>query len=293
MKVFQVVQEVAANLVNSNLETETINLKRALRLRLREVGFPDLKSTELADEWVERLQEEINNRLKEWDLLGIPRPLIETNSTVTLFTFRHPKYSSLVGVNSLPSEYVGVLEFVKALSTRDFLLVPICLLYLAGCDPIIFTDGAGDEGVDCMGQVTAGPMRSLCIFVQAKAGSSLTSLDKNTVRVEYAKFQDLLQPKATFSQYLAALGKSSSMDGRSVCYVVACNSEFERPAREYAFEKGILLRSIRQSAFWLSQHLSVENLEEMRNAISPYLKRDLNCNLRPLIAPFFDIRPLS
>jgi hypothetical protein len=285
MEVLQVIQELVINLPNllSPEQDQVINLKRVLTMRLEEAGFSQLKSTELAEKWTERLEEEFDNHLQEWDYLGIPRPIVETSRPGTFFTLRHPKYKSVIDSYGLKEEFPEILEFLSSLNLQDFLLVPICLLRLSGCDPIFVTK---NSDVDCIGQVSSGPTRSHCIFIKAKPNSEILSRD--TVMLDYAKFQQL-QKTAKFTEYLAALGKLNSVDGRACCYIVAANSEFDREARDYASVESFLLRSRRQIAFWLSQNFGIENLVRLKNDLDPNLNRELALNLAPLVDQYLRI----
>jgi hypothetical protein len=229
------------------------------------------------------LQQELEEQLTQWDLLGSPRPLVQASSPSTFITFRHRNYQSAAGIQGIPIEFPNVYDFVTSLAPREFLLVPACLLQLADCNPIIITDGSGDGGVDCMGQITAGSIRSLCIFVQARTSS--TDITKEAVQLEYAKFRDL-QRTGQFTEYLAALGKGNSADGRAACYAMMGSAEFKEPAREYARREGILLRSRRQIAFWLSQSFTLDSLLQLREELGATLGRDLSRNLAPLIASY-------
>ena len=280
MGIAQIIQEVAANLSDASVDGAVVNLQRVLRERLQQKGFSSLKATEIAENWLQRLQQELEEQMVEWDLLGIPRPLVQASSPSTLITFRHRNYQSVFGMQGISTEFPDIYNFVSSLSPREFLLVPACLLQLSGCDPVLITDGSGDGGVDCIGQVTAGPARSLCIFAQARTSS--TDIFKDSVQLEYAKFRDL-QRTGQFVEYLAALGKGNSADGRAVCYAMFASAEFKEPAREYARREGLLLRSRRQEAFWLSQSFNFDSLCQMREKLGATLVRDLSRNLAPLI----------
>lgn len=283
MSIARIIREVAFTLADTSIDREVVNLERFLRDSLQKEGFSDVKATEYAEDWVERLGQELEKQLREWDLLGIPRPLVPGSSPLTFLTFRHRNYQSAVGMQGISTDFPHVYDFVASLAPREFLLVPACLLQLAGCNPIIITDGSGDGGVDCIGQVTAGSIRSLCIFVQARTSS--TDITKEAVQLEYAKFRDL-QRTGQFTEYLAALGKGNSADGRAACYAMIGSAEFKEPAREYARREGILLRSRRQIAFWLSQSFTLDTLLQLREELSATLVRDLSRNLAPLIASY-------
>ncbi len=281
MGIAQIVKEVADNLANASIDEAVVNLQRLLKEHLQQKGYLPLKATEIAEDWLERLKQELEDQLVEWDLLGIPRPLVQGNSPSTFITFRHRNYQSLLGIEGVSTEFPEIYNFIASLSPREFLIVPACLLYLAGCNPIFISDGCGDGGVDCIGQVSNGPARSLCIFAQAR--TSLTDIAKDSVLLEYAKFQDL-QRTGKFTEYLAALGKSNSADGRAICYAIFASAEFKEPAREYARHQGLLLRSHRQAAFWLSQSFSFDSLLQMKQQLGITLVKNLSRNIAPLIA---------
>lgn len=290
MGIAQIVREVAADLANASVDGVVVNLQQVFRKELQRKGFSSLRATEIAEDWLEKLQQELEKQLIEWDLLGIPRPLVEASSPFTFLTFRHRNYESVLGMQGIPTQFPEVYNFVSSLSPREFLLVPACLLQLAGCNPIFISDGSGDGGVDCIGQVIAGSIRSLCLFAQAR--TSLNDISKESVQLEYAKFQDL-QETGKFAEYLAALGKGNSADGRAICYLMFANAEFKEPAREYARRKGLLLRSCKQAAFWLSQNYSLDSLLEIQKNLGVNLVRDLNKNLAPLIARYRQDKTLS
>ncbi|MBW4602698.1 MAG: hypothetical protein KME29_24810 [Calothrix sp. FI2-JRJ7] len=105
------------------------------------------------------------------------------------------------------------------------------------------------------------------------------------MQLEYAKFRDL-QRTGKFAQYMAALGKGNSADGRSLCYAIFANTEFREQAREYATYEGVLLRSHRQATYWLSQSFSLDSLLSMRQTLGGNLVCDLNRNIAPLIASY-------
>ena len=279
-KVAKIVREAAANLADAYQDKEVVNLERFLRNKLQQAGFSSLQSTELAEDWVKLLLQELEKELREWDLLGLPRPLVESSSPSTFLTFKHRNYESVLGMQGFCQDFPGVYEFVASLTPQEFLLVPACVLQLAGCDPIIITDGSGDGGVDCIGLVPSGSIRSLCVFVQAR--TSLQEITKEAIQLEVAKFQDMKRT-GLFAEYLGALGKGNSADGLAVCYAVVASAEFKDSAREYARREGILLRSPRQAAFWLSHSFSLDNLLELREKLSPILVRDLSRNLAPVI----------
>lgn len=283
MNVVKVIQQVVDELMTCSTLNAAVNVELRLREALEVAGHSRLRATELAEQWLEQLMFKLEVRLEEWDRLGLPRPLVESGAPTTLLTFKHSNYQSGPPEFALPPDYPEVLDFLTSLSPREFLLVGVCLLNLAGCDPIFVTEGAKDEGVDCIGKVSFGPTRSLCLFAQCKTSNSEIKIE--TVRLDNDKFRTL-QNKALFRNYMAALGGDASIDGRGLCYVFVGGAEFRSPAREYAREENILLRSPRQAAFWLSRGFGIVSLKELLSDISGFLHRNLERNLAPTIASY-------
>lgn len=283
MSVSRTIQQVVDEVTTCSTLGTVVNIEVHLREALEASGHNNLRATELAEKWLDQLMIRLEAKLEEWDQLGLPRPLIPSGSPATLLTFKHASYrlGSLEAV--LPSDYSQVLNFISSLSPRQFLLVGVCLLSLAGCDPIFITEGARDEGVDCIGKISSGPTRSLCLFGQCKTSSADIKIE--TVRLDYDKFRTL-QKRALFSTYMAALGADATLDGRDYCYYFIGGAEFRSPVREYAKEEKILLRSPRQVAFWLSKGFGIAKLTELLSNIEGFLHRDLERNLAPLIKTY-------
>jgi|GEM_PF-2702944 len=269
----QIVREVAADIVRSLPAEGLINVRHALRDRFETLGF-GLHSDELAEDWKQKLSKEIEVALAEWDRLGVPRPLVTCDSPYTLITYRHENYYRLVGEHSLPLHFGETLELLSSLSAREFLLVPILLLYLSGCDPILVTDAPNDGGVDCMGRIALGPLHSVCIFVQSK--TALSRVPINTVMLDHKKFARI-RGKTLYKNYIDALGTGNSSDGLASIYYFVTNNEFEGPSRVYARDEEIIIRSIRQIAFIISKALPVAKLHELQSLIgAPAKKLDYN-----------------
>ncbi len=281
MQIVRIIQEVAERIVTSSSGSKPINGGKELRDALCSAGHSELRSAELAEKWGDRLRDEVGNCLTEWEKLGLPQPLIESEIRLTFLPYGHARYQALAKSPKMTLAYAEACQFIDALSRTDFLLVPLCLLQLAGCDPILITDGKGDLGVDCIGSIKTGPTRSLTIFAQAK--TSNTQIAPETIRVDFDKFRTL-QKKPQFGDYLMAVGANTSLDGRAVCYGFFSNTEFSNSAREYGREEGILLRSRKQAAYWLSQGFGVSGLRKLRDEIGLTLKRDLSRNVAPMIA---------
>jgi len=279
MNVSQIAKDLAKTLSDSSFHKQTINLQSELRLALENSGsYSQLQSTELAEEWWVKVRDELESWLLEWDYMGIPRPLSPSLSPTTFLTIHHPHYTTSATQPILPAAFPQIMAFLAGLSSREFLLPCACLLQIAGCDPILISDGPRDGGVDCIGRIQTGATRSLCLFVQSK--TSVSTVQKQALQLEIRKFEDL-QKTATFTEYVTALGTTHAADGRALCYLIAANNEFAHAARRYAVENGLLLRSLRQMAFLISQHFTLQALTELRDTVT--LTRDLQYNLAPKI----------
>jgi hypothetical protein len=280
--VAEIVRKIAGDLAYTLPAGRLISLEKILSNNL-EKHFGDLTAYQLAEEWLERLQVTLENNLIEWDSIGVPRPLICTSDHKILLTFRHKKYLSLDLDQRLPIDFHDVYRRVHNLDPTSFLLIPICIMSISGCDPIFVTDKAGDGGIDCIGQIQYGPTRSTCFFSQAKLSNK--AIKKDLVMLEISKYEET-QNRALFSEYLAALGKGISSDGRACNYTIVSNAEFEQPARNYALSKNILLRSGRQNAFWMSHDFGAENFEKLVIELGSSLKASLEVNLAPIVKKY-------
>lgn len=284
VSITSIVKQLANEIADPFTEDKLINLELSLKNRLITEGYPIINAEELAESWVIRLQEEIHVNINDWYSIGLPSPVIIDQSVNNLLiTYNHQNYLAFVDGCGLKPEYGNFLTLIRNSSSKEFLIISACLLYIIGCDPIFITDKPGDEGVDCLGQINTGPIRSLCIFVQSKTSTSTISRDQ--VRGDYKKFCDL-KNKALMINYLAALGKNPSSDGLSYCYLFITNNEFQKSAREYSNQDRILIRSCRQIAYFLSNCFDYSNLEKLINDCASTIKCDLNFNLKPVISKY-------
>jgi hypothetical protein len=192
----------------------------------------------------------------------------------------HDRHLDLTGYPPVSEEFIEIYHWLSSLNEREFLLPVVCFLKLVGCDAIFVTDGTGDEGIDCLGRIGVGPLRSIVLFVQAK--SKIDHVPRDLVLQEYGKYAALPRtPK--FHSYLEALGVERSMDGAAFNYVIIASNEFQASAQQVSARLGVLLRSRRQLAYFLSQQTSLANLKALhaRSLIPP--RPDLSTNLAPLI----------
>lgn len=226
-----------------------ISLASSFRKHLESAGMPNSVADERQERWRSTLLYQLEERLSDFERLGIPRPLDFLDDEETLVTWTHPRYEELTGLHPVHSGFVDAYELVGSLDAKMFLVLVTYLLYDAGADPIYITDSPGDEGVDCLGRIASGPLRSLCIIVQAKTSKSVISM--GNVLAEFGKYVGLPHSEQ-FRRYMSALGLPNSLDGGACCYMLVANNEFHPKARAIAGRLGILLRSRSQLSQWLA-----------------------------------------
>jgi len=258
-----------------------VNIERSFRDFLLRNGAPATLADEYAIRWKTNLVSRVDSELKDWEHLGLPRPIEVSDVSDTYVTWRHPKFHDLTGRRPLPGEFAGINEWIRKSSGREFLFVAACFLRIVGANPIFVTDTSGDRGVDLVGRIQDGPLRSIALFVQAKTSNNRIPGDR--VLLEYAKFMASARSER-YNQYREALRCNVSPDGVGVAYVFIANNEFKDSARKAAAELGVILRSRRQIAFWLAKRTSLEQLKLARDLIGGELKADLTNNIAPKLA---------
>jgi hypothetical protein len=279
--VIRVVKELAADLAIHPGTSTTIALRSALRERLALRGY-GLRSDELAEEWIDKLDIELETALCSFDTIGVPRPMVPSeNARSVMLTYRHKNYPAHLDGAGVNEVYFKMLATIEDCAPRELLIISSCVLYSAGCDPILITEG-GDGGVDCVGLIPGGPLRSVCLFIQAKTCNA--SVSKGVVQAEYVKFCDMQeQPQHHLNRYLAALGRPTSRDGQSLCYAIFASNEFQEPAIQYAATKHFIVRSKRQLAYLLSRSFSESDYLKVKAALDPPT-RNLQRNIATDIA---------
>ncbi len=268
----------------------TLNIQRTFRDHLaRKESLKDF-ADELSERWHQNLLYRIEQNLSEsWDGLGVPRPIaLLDNDNTTLVTWSHPKYSTLTGLGPLPDEFIATVNWLKNLNAQEFLIPCSCLLSLIGAEHIYITEGTGDGGIDCIGKIENGPLRSLCLFVQAKTSKS--GVRRETLLTEYGKFKTLpsLDP---YQQYLEKLEIQNSFDGMNISFLIVSNNEFFRTARSTASTLGIILRSRIQLAYWLSTKASLAELQKLLKELRKYIQSGhRSINLAPRIHKYLKVQ---
>ena len=260
-----------------------LNVESEFAEYLRAVGLAELAASEMAEKWRANLVELLSSELKTWEDRGLVRPasFMDSESSQIVVTWRHLSYKELTGRESLDEAYFQVLDWVRGLDAQSFLIPSLVLLSELGADRAYVTEGAGDAGIDLIGVIDSGPLRSTGLLIQAKTSNRRINRDK--VLLEYAKYMSLPR-SAKFREYLQALGLGSSRDGSSLVYIIAANNQFEKPAQKIAAELGILLRSDVQLARYVRlKYESLERVEEVHSRAKGRLSRDLSTNALKLL----------
>lgn len=239
-----------------------------------------IMSEELAIRWLPDLLKKLEDRLSDWNSLGIPYPCCPSEQNKELMlTWRHPKYKEITGYNSLSENFIHILSWIEKLSSREFLIVCAVLLKGLGATKIFITDGPNDGGIDLIARVEQTPFNSLVFFVQSKTVQDKTKpISRDTVLMEYGKYLSLPHEEV-YQRYRRALNVDRSSDGASYCYAVISNTEFHNSAKEISSKVGILLRSKIQTAYFLSHLVQAKDLERIRCDLKNYLGVDLTLNL--------------
>jgi hypothetical protein len=270
--------------VMSSEAEERINLSRNFSAHLLGLGVPKTLADDFRSRWLPNLKQKLFLIQQEWISLGIPCPFEASERGDTYVTWRHEKYQAITGRSPLTKEFTEIYEWLSSQPERELLFSCVCYLKLMGANPIFITDKSGDGGIDVIGRVSSGVLQSSCYFVQSKSAKSFVS--RETVLTDYAKFL-ACQSTDLFSSYRDAMNMRKSVDGTSINFVFITNSEFQDGAKTVASDLGILLRSKRQLAYWLSEKLSLKQLMDARAILPSNLIASLERNLAQEINSFF------
>ena len=238
----------------------------------------------------ERQERLLNRRLldvvEEWSRLGIPCPIGWSEDSDLWLTWRHPKYVELTGQLGLHRKYIFSLNWLSTLNAREYLLPGVLFLKILGCDPIYVTDGPNDEGIDCIGRIAEGPLRSTIVFLQVKTRQgNQNRMGRDVVLQEYGKY--LMLAKTTkYRDYLDALKFDEIRDGSANLFLMVSNVEFDPRGTEIARDLGVILRSRRQIAYFLSMHFTMRGLVDAKRKVKIPSTPDLSTNLSTELESF-------
>ncbi len=226
----------------------TLNLFEAFIAHLEEdAGWGPIRSTEFVTEHFSQLCDVIERHFGDWDAQGVPRPIAQTDQEHVFVAWPHDQFQRYSGLSeSIDSNFCEVFELIRGLNGRPFLV--ICALWLKCMNfrTIYISDSRGDQGVDLLGLLEQGGLRSLIAVVQAKTSND--AITGGIVIREYGKYKSLIHtPK--YMEYRRALHVDGSIQGGTWAYLIMANREFNGAARVVARQLGILLRSVHQISF--------------------------------------------
>ncbi|MBW6528978.1 restriction endonuclease [Sphingomonas sp. RHCKR7] len=276
------VQDRLALIVTAVDGERVVDLEVSFTRFLADHGIEENLASELSTEQYPAVRHKVADHIVRWSDQGLSPPFgfhVEQEGKVV--TWRHDRFEELTGHPAPTTSQFEVQAWVAALLNRDFLLPCACYLRALGCDPVLITDGSRDEGIDLIGLLKSGPLRSTVVYVQAKSQARLSG---DELLREFGKFAGLPQTEK-HRQYLEALGFSRLRDGASALYLCMVNGDFEFAAENHARNVGALLRSRRQMADQLARVYSRQRLDELRAAVAIPPGADLGRNLAPLLHP--------
>ena len=184
---------VDEKLIGAALDTDpptTLNIPRQFTNFLLEAEFTQLDAEEEAEKQITFVRRILDISLNQWSGMGLPTPVGYTdNNENILLTWKHERFTNVTGNKPLSSKFVETYAWLVGLGSREFLFPCAVFLKVIGCDPIFITDGSRDEGIDCIGKISVGPIRSLLVFVQCKTKEvDRKSLSKGVIYQEYGKY---------------------------------------------------------------------------------------------------------
>lgn len=259
---------------------DLVDFEELLGDEFEDVGESPLRSAELAEEWVGRMRAEVEAALEAWSAIGVPPPAVYIGGTRCV-TLRHPRYPTLAPKGGLPPDYPSWLALVEQADPRQFTLAVCAWLVAAGCSEIYVIDGANDIGVDCLGVIPEGPLRSVCILCQAKTANAAISVA--TIRGDYQKYSEGFWDSAVANRFIQATSLQDSSEGFAAPYVFFSNNEYGQPCGEYARRHRILLRNRRQLAYSLACAFSLVAVEDLLRVRASQVRRSFDFNWAPVI----------
>lgn len=259
---------------------KTLNLLTSLKLFLGKKINNEIQKEELAIKWMPDLIRRLTVRLEDWNSLGIPYPCcISEENDKSIITWKHPRYEEFTGFPSISENFIGIMQWVDTLNSREFLIVCAVLLKTLGATKIFITDGPNDGGLDLIARIERSPFNSIVFFVQSKTVQNKASLiTRDTVLMEYGKYLSLPH-EDIYQRYRRALDLDRSADGVSYCYSIMANSEFHNSAKEISCKIGVLLRSKIQISYFLSHIVDTAILEAVKTDLKDFLKADTTINI--------------
>lgn len=253
-----------------------INLYDDFRVYIRSIGYGDIRSAEIANRQFAALTDYLERQLSDWDAQGVPRPLTRTDQENVFLAWPHEQFLRYSGLEkSIDRNFCDFFQYVQTLNGKQFLIVCALWLKVLGFRKIFICDSRGDEGVDLLGLLQDGGLRSLIAVVQAKTSSE--PIGRGLVLSEYGKYM-MLPHTEKYIQYRRVLEIDSSIEGASWNYMLISNQTFNWSARQVASKLGILLRSVHQISYTLTRHYSRADIQTEIERLETSLKSDLTTN---------------
>lgn len=246
---------------------KALNVRDEFRDHFVENGLGPVRSEEMANDHFGQLCDSIERHLSDWDAQGVPRPLTQSDQDHIYLVWSHnqfPRYSGLR--ESIDRNFCEIFQYVQTLDGSQFVVICAIWLKCVGFRKILVCDARGDEGVDLLGLLEHGGLRSLVVVVQAKTSKSLVG--RGLVLAEYGKYL-MLPHTEKYIEYRRALDLDRRIEGNSWVYMLLSNQPFDAGARRVSSRLGILLRSIHQIAFFLAKKYTKKQVVDEVERLSP------------------------
>ena len=155
-----------------------INLYDEFRGYIRSIGLGEIRSAEIANDQFVALTDYLERQLADWDAQGVPRPLTRTDQERIFLAWPHEHFRRYSGLDeTIDENFCDLFDYVQVLNGRQFLVLCALWLKTLGFRKIYICDSRGDEGVDVLGLLEDGGLRSLVAVVQAKTSSEPIGAD--------------------------------------------------------------------------------------------------------------------
>lgn len=259
-----------------------IDLERSFVDFLVSRGVLEFRASELYVEHGGNVIRQAGLAADAWKEIGEERPYAQmADEPARLISWRSPSFAELTGHAPIAEEFAAAYDWMRRNVGTAFLLPALCYLRALGCDRIFLCDGPDDEGVDCIGRIATGPLRSLAVFVQAKSSADFVTGDQfSAMQTRYSA----LPSTRMFRRYLEVLEVTRSSEGAGFLFVVAAQGRFKDGARHLAWKTGTLLRSGRALAHTLASYYPMGSLDAIAQTFELPQGSDLERNLAPELA---------
>lgn len=242
-------------------------------------GMVEIEAYELLERHRDHLTFRLTSTMEGWSEFGGSRPVaLLPDDPNRLVFWSNPNFGQLTGFNPLSSAVVAAYDWMGRNAGNAFLLPALCYLRAIGCDRIFLTDSPGDEGVDCIGRIGGGGLRSTAVLVQVK--SSLEHVSGDQFSAMYARYASL-PATSMFGRYFEALDVPRERFGSSRIFVVVAQGDFREGARQLAWKAGTLLRPGRMVAEVLGSFYPEGSLDALSERVELPVRANLERNLAP------------